>query len=155
MHVLSFWLRCTGILAKTLSMILFDCFVIYLFCLWTDRFKSRNAVFQLWPIALKFHGCKRSWGNGEYHPHRRYNANLEDVVKMTTDIKLFDFGIGRDVRRCESVARLVKTIKLVKFPCFDIRFVLSDGLGCIFWFIFGNEIFNVIRIEDDYIGFVE
>ena len=69
---------------------------------------------------------------------------------MTTDIKLFDFGIGRDVRRCESVARLVKTIKLVIFPCFDKRFVLSGGLGCIFWIIFGNEIFNVIRSEDDY-----
>ncbi len=113
------------------------------------------SFFNFDPLPSSFMDVKGHGGNGEYHPHRRSNANLEDIVKMTTDIKLFDFGIGRDVRRCESVARLVKTIKLVKFPCFDIRFVLSDGLGCIFWFIFGNEIFNVIRIEDDYIGFVE
>lgn len=108
--------------------------------------KVGMPFFNFDPLPSSFMDVKDHGGNGEYHPHRRYNANLEDVVKMTTDIKLFDFGIGRDVRRCESVARLVRTIKLVKFPCFDIRFALPDGLGYIFWIIFGNKIFNVIRI---------
>lgn len=81
------------------------------------------------------------------------NAKLEDIAKMSIDIQLLDFRIGRSMGRHGSVGSLIRIVGFIKTLCFRICLKLpNDPIG-IFRIIFSNECFDTGRIKDGHIRF--
>lgn len=81
------------------------------------------------------------------------NAELEDIAKMSIDIQLLDFRIGRSMGRHGSVGSLIRIVGFIKALCFRICLKLPNDPIDIFRIIFGNKCFNSGRIEDGHICF--
>ena len=81
------------------------------------------------------------------------NAKLEDIAKMSIDIKLLDLRISRSMGRHGAIGSFVGIIRFIKTLGFRICFKLFDDPVSILRIILGNECFNTGRIKDGHIRF--
>ena len=81
------------------------------------------------------------------------NAELEDVTKMSIDIKLLDLRISRSMGGHGAIGSFVGIIRFIKTLGFRICFQLFDDPVSILRIILGNECFNTGRIKDGHIRF--
>ena len=54
------------------------------------------------------------------------DAELEDIAKMSIDIQLLDFRIGRSMGRHGSVGSLIRIVGFIKALCFRICLKLPN-----------------------------